>query len=96
MDPLPAQRPTDGEGVPREQGPAILTATEQDHPASVRQTTLPTSAPTSSGSHAANSWVAMSVRMHIWRADGGLIPLLQTGTPNEKQLEGLLEKTHPC
>ena len=25
MDPLPPQRPTDGEGVPRVQGPAILT-----------------------------------------------------------------------
>ena len=33
----------------------------------------------------------MSIRMQIWRADDGLQQLTQTGTPNEKQLEELLE-----
>jgi hypothetical protein len=30
--------------------------------------------------------------MQIWRADGGLVQLKQTGTPNERQLEELLER----
>jgi len=34
----------------------------------------------------------MSVRMQIWRSDGDPEPLTLSGTPNEKQLEILLEK----